>query len=86
MIKRVIVLVLLALLVVVGVVLAFDGSIDSSVISSGGGRTQNGPFSIQASIGQPVAGITSGIQYEIQAGFWNGSIPGYSIFLPNVLK
>ncbi len=83
---RVAVLVLLALLLVVGVVLAFDASIDWQVISSGGGLTQSGPYSLHTTIGQPVAGVVKIPNYEILSGFWNGSIPVYEIFLPSILR
>jgi len=86
MIIRVAVLVVLALLIVVGVAFAFDVSIGRQVIGSGGGYTQSGPFAINATIGQPVAGVANIPLVEIQSGFWNGSIPTYEIFLPNVLK
>ena len=86
MITRVAVLVVLALLIVVGVAFAFDISIDRQVIGSGGGFTQSGLFSINATIGQPVAGVVNIPLAEVQSGFWNGSIPEYEIFLPNVMK
>lgn len=83
---RVVILVVIALLVVVGGVLAFDVSIDRQVIGSGGGFSQNGKFSIKGTIGQPVAGMVSIPQREIQSGFWNGSIPTYEVFLPSIMK
>lgn len=86
MITRVVVLVVLALLIVVGVAFAFDVSINRQVISSGGGFTQSGSYAINSTIGQSVAGVANNSLVEIQSGFWNGSIPTYEIFLPNVLK
>ena len=86
MITRGAVFVMLAILTVVGVVLAFDASIDRQVISSGGGVTENGLFSVHATIGQPVAGVVNIPLAEVQAGFWNGSIPEYEIFLPSIVK
>lgn len=86
MITRAAILVFLALLIVVGVALAFDASIDRRVISSGGGHVQSGKFSMQGTIGQPVAGVTGTTNHEIQAGFWNRSIPKYETFLPSILK
>jgi hypothetical protein len=83
---RVAILVVIALLVVVGGVLAFDISIERQVIGSGGGFTQSGKFSINGTIGQPVAGMISIPLREIQSGFWNGSIPTYEIFLPSIMK
>ena len=84
--KRVVILTIIALLFTAGVVFAFSGSIDRYVISSGGGLSQSGEFSMHATIGQPVAGVKLSGPYEVHSGFWVGSIPKYKLFLPAILN
>ena len=86
MIKRVIILALIALLLTAGVVFAFSGSFDRYVISSGGGRTESGKFSIHASVGQSVAGVKVNGPYELHSGFWFGYIPKYISYFPSILN
>lgn len=86
MINRVILLVLIALILTFSIAFAFAGSLERHVISSGGGQVQNGKFSVKTTIGQPVAGTTGSTNFEIQAGFWNGSIPRYVIFIPSLMR
>lgn len=86
MTKRVVILIIIALLLTAGVVFAFSGSIDLHVISSGGGLSQSGEFSMHATIGQPVAGVKVSGPYEVHSGFWVGSIPRYKLFLPSIMK
>jgi hypothetical protein len=82
----VIILTLILFLLTVGVVFAFSGSIERHVMSSGGGFSQSGRFSIDATIGQPVAGVKVFGPYEVHSGFWVGSIPRYKLFLPSIMK
>ncbi len=86
MITRGIILALLALLLIVGAVVALSDSIDRLVISSGGGFTQNGKYSVHGTVGQPVAGVKGNGSYELNAGFWNRSVVKYEIFLPSILN
>lgn len=86
MINRVVFLVLIALVLTFSIAFAFSGSIERHVISSGGGQVQSGKVNIHATIGQPVAGVTEYSTYEIQSGFWNGSVPEYDIFLPSIMN
>lgn len=86
MIKRVIILVLIALLLTVGVVVAFSGSISRHVISSGGGLTQSGNFSINATVGQSVAGVKVSGPYEVHSGFWFGLTPNHKIYFPTIMR
>ncbi len=47
--------------------------IEKSVISSGGGQIAGGGFTLDGTIGQPVAGTTSaGGTYQLGSGFWGG--------------
>lgn len=86
MIIRVVGLVLLALVIVVGVVFALDASINWQVISSGGGLVHSGPFSLYGTIGQPVAGVVSSPNHEIQSGFWTAFLTEYELFLPTIMR
>lgn len=86
MTKRVVIFTIIVLMFTVGVVFAFSGSIDRYVISSGGGLSQSGEFSMRATIGQPVAGVKVSGPYEVHSGFWVGSIPRYKLFMPSIIK
>ena len=54
----------------------------------GGGATFSigGSYSLGGSIGQPDAGVLSGGSYQLNGGFWGGSIVNYNIYLPFALK
>lgn len=45
-------------------------SINSSVISCGGGVITGGAFAITGTIGQPQTAISSGGRFQLQGGFW----------------
>ena len=93
--KRLIFLIMLALMLVVGV--------SSSQAQSGGGYdltwntidgggatfSTGGAYSLGGTIGQPDAGLMSGGSYTLAGGFWGGaplSNYNYNIYLPLVLK
>ncbi len=45
--------------------------VDSKVVSSGGGLTSGGSYSLVSTMGEPIAGFTStGGQYSFSSGFW----------------
>ena len=47
--------------------------IEKSVIAGGGGQTAGGTFTLDGTIGEPVAGTTStGDTFELGGGFWGG--------------
>lgn len=65
---------------------AQNSSIDRSVIGSGGAHLEQGPVSLDNTLGQPVAGGYSDGNLSLHAGFWSQRASGYNIYLPLVLK
>ena len=57
--------------------------ITKSVIAGGGGRAAGGPFTLDGTIGQSVAGTTSsGGGFDVTGGFWSGqasATPGVTV-------
>lgn len=57
--------------------------IQKSVIAGGGGRSAGGTFTLDGTIGQPVAGSSSsGGGYDLAGGFWGGRaavVPGVTV-------
>jgi hypothetical protein len=51
--------------------IAQDTKIESHVISGGGGTSSSGSVVLTGTIGQPVAGLSTGGNYRMKAGFWN---------------
>ena len=80
--------VLALLLVLGGLALAGGGgpSLDWYVIGSGGGPVASGQTHLDATVGQPVAGTTSGDGYTLCSGYWCGAVGTYYIYLPLVIK
>ena len=65
-------------------------SIDWYVVSGGGGRSTGGAFTLDGSVLQP-AGIASGGNYQLQSGFWYGTVgvtvpPSRWLYLPVLLR
>ena len=84
---RVLVLLTLVLLLLAGVTSAQNApSIDWSVIGGGGGHAEAGRYALDATIGQPVAAVSSGGAYQLCAGYWCGNVPGWHMYVPNMLK
>lgn len=50
----------------------FSQEINRSVIANGGVTSTNANFSVSATIGQPIIGISGNNANQIQAGFWSG--------------
>ena len=46
--------------------------ITKSVISGGGGRSAGGTYTLDGTFGQPISGKTSGSNFTLGSGFWNG--------------
>ncbi len=89
--KRVVQIGLAALLVVAatGSAVASTASIlaveiQRYVIGGGGGHLQQGAFALDATIGQPVAGMVSNSPYNLCAGFWCGRLT--YLYIPLVLR
>jgi hypothetical protein len=80
-------LILVASLLLAGVVLA-NGSptIDWDIIGSGGGYAQAGAYTLDATIGQAVVGMSADTGCELCAGFWCRAAATYGIYLPLVLR
>lgn len=51
-------------------------SISQYVIAGGGGQASGGAWTLDATIGQPVAGVTSGGAMVLNAGFWTTEMSG----------
>jgi hypothetical protein len=88
-------LVLLAatlLLVVASATAATGASRDSprldyswNVLGAGGGHAASASYSLEATLGQPLAGARSGPAVTIAAGFWQ-DLAGTRVYLPVVIK
>ncbi len=87
MIRLAILLTLAAFLVLAGVVLANGASdIDWWVLGGGGGYTAAGNYTLNVTIGQPVAGVTTTGGSELCAGFWCVAAAEYTVYLPAITK
>ena len=54
-------------------------------VDGGGARASNGSYSLDGTLGQPDAGVSSGGRYTLSGGFWPGAqLP--SLFLPLVKR
>lgn len=51
-----------------------SAEITSSVISGGGGSASAGSVEIQATLGQPVAGVATAGDTTLESGFWTGRL------------
>jgi hypothetical protein len=48
-----------------------DFTIDWFAVASGGGNSSGEEFALMSTIGQPIAGGTSGGDYALEGGFWS---------------
>ncbi len=55
-----------------------------TVLSAGGGHAASATYRLDATLGQPFTGPSSGAVARLSAGFWQDV--GYRVFLPLVLK
>jgi hypothetical protein len=80
--------VLLAALLVAGVAWAQVTQADIGwwVIASGGAASTGDNITLNATIGQPVVGISSGADITLSAGFWGGVAPVIKLYLPCITK
>ena len=65
--------VLCCILIAAGVLANSTFGIDWWVVSSGGGPTSGGNVTLDATLGQPIIGTSSGGPISIVAGFWPGA-------------
>ncbi|HIC89946.1 MAG TPA: hypothetical protein EYP04_11170, partial [Anaerolineae bacterium] len=56
------------------------------VIGGGGGPVAAGAYALDATVGQPAVGVSSGYELNICSGYWCGTEAGGAVFLPMVLK
>ena len=90
--KRLIFLILIALMLVVGVSSSqaqSGGGYDLTWSTIDGGGTTfsiGGVYSLGGTIGQPDAGVMSGGSYTLAGGFWGGPAINSNIYLPLILK
>ncbi len=54
-------------------------SLKPSVVPGGGGSSTNGPTNVAGTIGQAVLGLSSGGQFSLNAGFWQGNAAPCSV-------
>jgi hypothetical protein len=79
-------LVVAALLLLTGTVLAGSGiEISRYVIGGGGGHSEMGRYVMDATVGQAVVGTFSTAPYELCTGFWCG-MGEYKVYLPVALR
>ena len=81
-------LILVALLMLAGVVLAAGTpAIDRWVIAGGGGRAELPAHALAGTLGQSVVGVTSSGAHRLCAGFWcSPGAPRLSSYVPLVLR
>ena len=60
-------------LIAAGVLANGTPSIDWWVMGSGGGETSAGDVTLDATLGQPVVGISRGGSISLEAGYWTGA-------------
>lgn len=52
----------------------------------GGGAASSANYAINVTVGQSVAGVSSGANHEVCLGYWCGGAAQYRIYLPLVLR
>jgi hypothetical protein len=57
-----------------------------AVLGAGGGRSASASYSMEATVGQPFVGLSTGASAHLSAGFWQTESAGYRVFLPIVLR
>lgn len=59
--------------------------LDWWTVDGGGGVSGNGRYTLQATTGQPDAGVMSNGPYTLLTGYWDGSSQ-YDVYLPVVMR
>jgi hypothetical protein len=86
-VKRLLVLLALAvLLIVASVALATGSQVNWHALSGGGGRVASGAYTLDAAVGQPVSGIVGAGSYAICAGVMCGAEDLNDVYLPMVVR
>ena len=74
-------------LIAAGVLANGNPDIDWWVFGSGGGGASGGNVTLDATLGQPVTGTSSGEFTSLEAGFWPGAGEAtYNVYLPQVSR
>ena len=74
-------------LIAAGVLANNVPGIDWWVFGSGGGGASGGEVTLDATLGQPVTGTSSGGSTSIEVGFWPGAGEvTYDVYLPQVSR
>jgi hypothetical protein len=72
-----------------------DLAIPLYAVAGGGGSSQSAAFTLMGSVGQPVGGYSSSVDFTLNHGFWPATIgesggdpgiPGNQIYLPQVAR
>ncbi len=92
--RRITLLTLLALigLLIGGPVLAAplapvaDAVVSWWVVASGGGSASGNNVTLDSTLGQPIAGPSSGTGVTLGAGYWYGAQSAYYLYLPDILR
>jgi hypothetical protein len=61
-------------------------TVDWCIMGSGGGHAEAGPYSLDTTIGQTVAGVNEDTDLELCSGFWCGVGTAHTIYLPLVIR
>ncbi len=90
MTRRIVVAVAMAFIVgalLVGVALAAgEFQVSWYVVGGGGGTSSGGPYTVDATVGQPVVAVSKGGSFEVCVGFWCGNVPGWRVYIAQMLK
>ncbi len=80
-------LIVIVLFLLTNTVLAGGGGLYISryVIGGGGGHSVAGHYTMNATVGQAVAGTFNTISYKLCAGFWCG-VGEYKVYLPVIIR
>ena len=74
-------------LIAAGVMANGTPDIDWWVFGSGGGGASGGNVTLDATLGQPVTGTSSGDSISLEAGYWYGAGEvTYDVYLPQVSR
>jgi hypothetical protein len=57
-----------------------------TILAGGGGRAQAGIYTLDSTIGQPVAGFSLAGSKELCSGFWCGVENWIKVFLPSISR
>ena len=85
--RSILIIGILLCLLVAGVVLAapLAASLERHVTSGGGGHSEAGIYSLDATLGQPSAGLESAASYELCSGYWCGQNIEF-LYLPVIVR